>query len=218
MDRIKKRIERERTLGKVILSLGMLLLMGIVAGTGINHVRKDFRIAFKQHMFPTLDIFHAVERQYQNRYLVDELITGTGRKSTQLVGDIRRNNKIIDSIANHYITGHQVENVEEQDFKAYLVASNDYRKLENKLISLCNTNKSDSARILYQSKSQELFSKAVAPIDRLEDDQMVYITQIYNEAEDTGRQVSSLIYIMGMIGTIYAIWLAIRYARQHLAE
>jgi hypothetical protein len=218
MDRIKKRIERERTLGKVIVSLGMLLLMGIVAGTGINHVRKDFRIAFKQHMFPTLDIFHAVERQYQNRYLLDELITGTGRKPTQLVTDIRRNNKIIDSIANHYITGHQVEMVEQQDFKAYLIAAHDYRKLENQLILLCNNNKADSARKIYQERSQELFSKAVSPIDRLEEDQIGYITQIFNEAEDTGRSVSSLIYAMGMLGTIYAIWLAIRYARQHLAE
>ena len=218
MDRIKKQIERERTLGKVIIAMVLLLLMGIVAGTGINRVRKDFGNAFTQHMFPTLDIFHAVERQYQNRYLLDELITGTGRSSEILALDIRRNNQIIDSIANHYVTSHTVESAEQQDFKAYVSAATDYRRLESQLIRLAVSGKSDSARYIYQHRSQELFTKAVTPIDRLENDQISYISEIFEEAELTGKRVSTVIYVMGLIGIIYAIWLSIRYARQHLSE
>lgn len=218
MDRIKKRIQRERTLGKVLMAMFMLLLTGVIAGIGINRVRKDFTLAFKDHMFPTLDIFHAVERQYQNRYLLDELITGTGRSQQLLIFDIKKNNKIIDSISNHYLTSHTIESIEQQDFKNFQLAAANYRKFENQVIGLCQSNQSDSARHLYQAQSQELFLKAVEPIDRLEEDQISYIAAIFKEAETTGKQVSTIIYMMGLLSVIYAIWLAIRYARQHLAD
>ncbi len=40
MDRIKKQLDRERSIGKVMIAMILILVMGIVAGTGINKVRK----------------------------------------------------------------------------------------------------------------------------------------------------------------------------------
>lgn len=218
MERIKKQLDRERTIGKVMIAMILVLVMGIVAGTGINKVRKDFHDAYTDHIIPTLDIFHALERQYQNRYFLDELITGTGRSKTELAGQIARNNKIIDSIASHYITSHRLEPKEQQDFKDYVDAAAQYRELEKRLIRLCADNKCDSAKHLYQSTSAPLFKEAVKHIDQLEDDQIAYVTSIYKDAEEMASTVSTVIFVTGFIGLLYALSLVIRYARQSIAS
>ena len=218
MNAIKNQLTRERVISKVLIAMGLVLIMGIVAGTGINRVRKDFHTAYVDHVAPTLDIFHVTERQYQNRYLLDELITQTGRHPELQVNTIARNNKVIDSIASHFITSHTVETKEQQDFKDYQAAAAKYREFETRVIRLCAVQKNDSAKVLYSDLSQPLFNKAVSYIDQLEDDQILYVTRIYKEAEDTARLVSTIIFLTGFAGLLYALTLIIRYTRQHLAS
>lgn len=211
--------EERSILISFIVAFNLIIIVGITGGLGIGRVRQSFRDVYKNHLLPTYDIFQTVERQFDNRFHLEELVSGISvENSLELKNDVEANNKYIDSVISHYVTGHTLDPKEQKDIKDFMTAIREYRILEKRIVDYCIGGKLDSAELLFKDESYRKFQKAIVPLNKLEEDQMAISTQIFKEADDLAATISFGINVVILTSIALAIGLGVYFSKAYLSD
>jgi CHASE3 domain sensor protein len=208
----------KRIIKSFILIFALMLLMGAVGSVGINNLTSSFRKMYQRRLVPAMDISHIIEKQYQNRFHLEEHISGISIENyAQLENDIKINNRQVDSIISHYADGADILDHEEaKELKQYRNAIRSYRSLEKNILLLSRDNKKKEATQLFTANSYTAFQAAVRPMERLEDKQVALGKQLYQEAEKVGDNIRMALYASIAIALVVAITLAVIVSREYM--
>ena len=102
---IKTRKSAINLISAYYFQLALLLGVGIYGISAVNKLVRQFDDLFGKKLIPAMDISHVLELQYQNRFHLEEFLTGLSLENqVEILDDIHRNNAEIDSLINLYIT------------------------------------------------------------------------------------------------------------------
>lgn len=208
-----------RIINSFILVVALMLLMGAIGTIGLNNITVSFRKMYQRRLVPAMDISHIIEKQYQNRFHLEEHISGISIENyTQLENDIRKNNIQVDSIIGHYADGANIlDHQEAVELKQYRVAIRAYRNLESIILELSRNNNKTEATRLFTSQSYPSFQAAIRPMEHLEDDQVAFGKQLYQETEEISNNIRAALYVCIAVALVVAIALAVIVSREYIS-
>lgn len=187
----------------------LLMAVGIIGLSGVNRLSNRFTSIFEDRLEPEMDISLILEKMYQNRLALSELVTKFGIETSQeLAVDIRRNNHDIDSLIAKYATTLLVPD-EVRDLRNYRKQIHAYRQVEGEIIARYNGDDPQAARDLFLERSFVAFQEAVGPIERLSNTQGTVGRQLYEDAEATVWKVKTSLYVAMSLAVIIAVALGI---------
>lgn len=198
-----------RIIWSFVSVLILLLIVGIIGISGVNRLSSRFHTLIEDRLEPEIDISLILEKMYQNRLALEELVTQFGiETSEELESDIRRNNAGIDSLIGKYATTLMVPD-EVRSLRNYRKEIRDYRALENEIIRAYRSENPEIAQGLFTERSFVAFQRAVRPIERLSATQATVGRQLFEEAEATVQAVKISLYVAMSIAIIIAVVLGI---------
>jgi hypothetical protein len=167
---LKSKKSRINLIAVYYFQLLLLLGIGIYSISGVNKIQRQFSELFAKKLIPAMDISRVLELQYQNRFHLEEFLTGLSLENQiQLLDDIKRNNNEIDSLTNLYITSSSsMEAIEREDLKEFARAHKVYRKEEGYIISLHGAGHGSVAANRFKLESSIKFQNAVRPMKKFE--------------------------------------------------
>lgn len=201
---------------------GIILLFfttSLISLSGFNKVSLRFMSMYNDRLVPSMDLSHMIELQYKNRFLLEDAVSGLSGKTTEgLIREITVNNQVIDSVLNRYISGHKFENQERQDLKDYNRNVQQYRRVERQIMQLLHGGDRVMAARLFTSQSYSAFDKAIVPLARLEDDQVVFGREQYEEIERLSARIQVVLLIFMGIAVITAITLGLVISHEYINQ
>jgi len=198
--------------------LALLLCVGVYGISAVNKLVKQFDELFGQKLIPAMDISHVLELQYQNRFHLEEFLTGLSLESqVELLDDIHRNNVEIDSLVNLYITSASyMEKEEIQDLKDFAKAQKAYRKEENYIVNLHGTGHGTVAAARFRLESSIKFQEAVKPMKKFEAVEMKLGKKIFERVKSQVATINWVLYIAMSFAILIAIALGLNVGRQFM--
>ncbi|SFC18385.1 Four helix bundle sensory module for signal transduction [Flexibacter flexilis DSM 6793] len=208
-----------RILNSFGIIFGLMLITGAMGSFGIYKTNDSFREMYERRLVPAMDISHIIEKQYQNRFHLEEHISGISIENyTELENDIAQNNAQVDSMINHYADGGNVlDAVEAQELKKYRNAIRSYRLLEKEILQLSRQNQKQIAAELFTKKTYPAFQAAVRPMERLEDDQVLLGKQLYQKTETSVSNIRTGLFVAIAVGLVVGIVLALVVSREYIS-
>jgi len=201
-----------RKIVQIFLTLFFLLIgLGIFSISGVKQVSVQFRKLFLQRLIPALDMAHLVELQYQNRFHLEEHITGVSIENYwQLESFITVNNHKMDSILSKYTTSSYIMDPKEaMDLKNFVKAHKRYLALEDSILFLSKSGLKDNARLMFTRRSYSLFQNNIRPLVLLEEDQADLGRSLYFEAQKQVDRIYVWLYVVMGIAVAWAIVMGI---------
>jgi hypothetical protein len=198
--------------------LALLLALGIYGISAVNKLVTQFDDLFGRKLIPAMDISHVLELQYQNRFHLEEFLTGLSLESqVQLLDDIHRNNVEIDSLVSLYISSASYMSKEEkEDLKEFARAQRVYRKEENYIINLHGTGHGSVAEARFRLESNIKFQDAVKPMKKFEAAEVMLGKKIFERVKEQGRTINWVLYISMSFAIILAIVLGLNLSRNYM--
>jgi len=198
--------------------LALLLGVGIYGISAVNKLVRQFDDLFGKKLIPAMDISHVLELQYQNRFHLEEFLTGLSLENqVQLLDDIHRNNAEMDSIVNLYITAASFMEAEErQDLKDFAKAQKTYKKEENYIINLHGSGHGSVAASRFKVESNIKFQEAVKPMKKFEAIELVLGKKIFDRVKGQVNVINWVLYIAMSFGILLAITIGINLGRQFM--
>lgn len=198
--------------------LAILIGVGVYGITAVNKLKRQFDDLFGRKLIPAMDISRVIELQYQNRFHLEEFISGLSiENQVQLMDDIRRNNNEIDSLVNIYTTSSTyMEEEERQDLKDFHKAHNTYRKEENYILSLHGTGNHEKAESRFKIESNIKFQAAVKPMKKFELAEVELGRKIFERVKGQVTTINWVLYITMTFALIVAIIMGIHLGRHYM--
>jgi len=215
---IKTRKTAINLISAYYFQLALLLGVGIYGISAVNKLVRQFDDLFGKKLIPAMDISHVIELQYQNRFHLEEFLTGLSLENqVQLLDDIHRNNIEIDSLVNLYITSSSYMEVEEiQDLKDFAKAQKTYKKEENYIINLHGSGHGSVAASRFKIESNIKFQDTVKPMKKFEDEELRLGKKIFERVKDQGNIISWVLYISMSFAILLAITIGLNLGRQFM--
>lgn len=198
--------------------LALLLGVGIYGISAVNKLVKQFDELFGHKLIPAMDISHVIELQYQNRFHLEEFLTGLSLENqVQLLDDIQQNNHEIDSLVNLYITSASyMEKEEIQGLKDFAKAQKIYRKEENYIVNLHGTGHGSVAAARFKLESNIKFQEAVKPMKKFEAVEMKLGKKIFERVKDQVTVINWVLYISMSFAILIAITIGLNLSRHFM--
>ncbi len=198
--------------------LAVLLGLGIYGISAVNKLVRQFDDLFGQKLIPAMDISHVLELQYQNRFHLEEFLTGLSLENqVQLLDDIRRNNAEIDSLVNHYIASASfMEKEEIQDLKDFAKAHQTYRKEENYIVNLHGTGHGAEAAERFKLESTIKFQNAVRPMKKFEAVELELGKKIFERVKSQVKVINWVLYMCMAFAILIAIAVGLNLSRHFM--
>lgn len=215
---IKTRKTAINLISAYYFQLALLLGVGIYGISAVNKLVRQFDDLFGKKLIPAMDISHVLELQYQNRFHLEEFLTGLSLENqVQLLDDIHRNNTEIDSVVNLYITSSSYMEVAElQDLKEFAKAQKAYKKEENYIINLHGSGHGSVAASRFKIESNIKFQDAVKPMKKFEDEELRLGKKIYERVKDQVSTINWVLYISMSFAILLAITIGLNLGRQFM--
>jgi hypothetical protein len=200
--------------------LALLLGVGIYGISAVNKLVNQFEDLFNKKLIPAMDISHILELQYQNRFHLEEFLTGLSLENqVQLLDDIRVNNGKIDSLVNLYITSSSyMEPEEREDLKDFAKAQKAYKKEENYIVSLHGSGHGSVAANRFKVESNIKFQEAVKPMKKFEAAEIKFGRKIYDKVKYQVNAINWVLYTTMSFGILMAIVLGINMGRSFMED
>jgi hypothetical protein len=201
-----------RKILRIFLTLFFLLIgVGIFSISGVKQISIQFRKLFQQRLIPALDMARLVELQYQNRFHLEEHITGVSNENyLELERDMAINNHKMDSILKRYTTSSYIMDPREaKDLKSFVKAHKRYLSLEDSILILSKRGEKQKARELFTQRSYSLFQNNIRPLIMLEDDQADLGRNLYYEAQKQVDRIYVWLYVVMGVAVGWAVVMGI---------
>jgi len=201
-----------RKIVQIFLTLFFLLIgVGIFSITGVKQISVQFRKLFQQRLIPALDMARLVELQYQNRFHLEEHLTGVSIENYgQLESDIAVNNHKMDSVLKKYTTSSYIMDPREaKDLKTFVKAHKRYLALEDSILHYSKRGDKEKARDLFTRRSYTLFQNNIRPLVMLEDDQADLGRNLYYEAQKQVDRIYVWLYVVMGVAVAWAVVMGI---------
>ncbi len=201
-----------RKIVQIFLTLFFLLIgVGIFSITGVKQVSVQFRKLFQQRLIPALDMARLVELQYQNRFHLEEHLTGISIETyEQLESDIAVNNHKMDSVLKKYTTSSYIMDPREaKDLKTFVKAHKRYIALEDSILYYSKLGNKLKARDLFTERSYTLFQNNIRPLVMLEDDHADLGKNLYYEAQKQVDRIYFWLYVVMGVAVAWAVVMGI---------
>jgi len=220
MSWIKTRKTAINLISAYYFQLALLLGLGIYGISAVNKLVNQFDDLFGKKLIPAMDISHVLELQFQNRFHLEEFLTGLSLENqVQLLDDIHRNNGEIDSLVNLYITSSSfMEPEEKQDLKDFAKAQKIYRKEENYIISLHGTGHGSVAEARFKLESTIKFQDAVKPMKKFEAAEVKLGKKIFERVKGQVRTINWVLYISMSFAILLAISIGLNLSRHFMED
>jgi hypothetical protein len=198
--------------------LALLLGVGIYGISAVNKLVRQFDDLFGKKLIPAMDISHVLELQYQNRFHLEEFLTGLSLENqVQLLDDIHRNNAEMDSLVNLYITSSSyMEREELQDLKDFAKAQKTYKKEENYIINLHGTGHGSVAASRFKIESNIKFQDVVKPMKKFEAEEVRLGKKIFERVKEQVSTINWVLYISMSFAILIAITIGLNLGRQFM--
>jgi hypothetical protein len=198
--------------------LAILIGVSVFGLTAVNKLKRQFDDLFGRKLIPAMDISRVLELQYQNRFHLEEFISGLSLENqVQLMDDIRRNNQEIDSLVSLYTASSSyMEEEERQDLKDFHKAHNIYKKEENYILSLRGTGHSDQAEGRFKLESNLKFQNAVKPMKKFELAEVELGRKIFERVKGQVVTINWVLYVTMTFALIVAIIMGINLGRHYM--
>ena len=198
--------------------LALLLGVGIYGISAVNKLVRQFDDLFGKKLIPAMDISHVLELQYQNRFHLEEFLTGLSLENqVQLLDDIHRNNAEMDSLVNLYITSSSyMEREELQDLKDFAKAQKTYKKEENYIINLHGSGHGSVAESRFKIESNIKFQDVVKPMKKFEAEEVRLGKKIFERVKDQVSTINWVLYISMSFAILIAITIGLNLGRQFM--
>ncbi|MGB3619077.1 MAG: MCP four helix bundle domain-containing protein [Catalinimonas sp.] len=197
-----------RIIWSFVAVLALLLTVGVIGIGGVNRLSSRFNTLFEDRLEPEIDISLILEKMYQNRLALEELVTQFGIETpSELRADIRRNNLEIDSLIGKYSATLMVPE-EVRSLRNYRKEIRTYRELEADIIATYEDDHK-AAQQLFTERSFVAFQRAVSPVEKLSVTQATAGRELYEDAERTVQTVKISLYVAMSIAVVIAVVLGI---------
>ena len=215
---IKTRKAAINLISAYYFQLALLLGVGIYGISAVNKLVNQFDDLFGKKLIPAMDISHVLELQFQNRFHLEEFLTGMSLENqVQLLDDIHRNNDEIDSVVNLYITSSfDMEEEERQDLKDFLKAQKVYKKEENFIVNLHGAGHGSTAAGRFKIESNIKFQEAVKPMKKFEAAEIKLGKKILERVKSQVMVINWVLYISMSFAIVVAIVLGLNLGRQFM--
>lgn len=152
-----------------------------------------------------------VELQYQNRFHLEEHITGVSIETyVELERDMKVNNHKMDSILKRYTTSSYIMDPREaKDLKTFVKAHKRYLALEDSILINSKAGNKEKARELFTKRSYTLFQNNIRPLIMLEDDQADLGKNLYYEAQKQVDRIYVWLYVVMGVAIAWAVIMGI---------
>ena len=198
--------------------LAVLLALGIYGMSAVKSLERKFDALFSRKLIPAMDISRMLELQFQNRFHLEEYLTGLSLEDqVEVLNDMQKNNRAIDSLVDVYLSGFSNMDREEiLDLKEFLLMHRNYRKEENYIINLHGAGNDSLAEARYRWESSIKFQQAVTPMKKFEQVEIKLSQAILEEVKAEARIISWVLFAVMIAAVLLAIWLGLRISRQYL--
>ncbi len=215
---IKTRKTAINLISAYYFQLALLLGVGIYGISAVNKLVRQFDDLFGKKLIPAMDISHVLELQYQNRFHLEEFLTGLSLENqVQLLDDIQRNNAEMDSLVNLYITSSSYMEPEElQDLKDFAKAQKTYKKEENYIINLHGAGHGSVAASRFKIESNIKFQDVVKPMKKFEAEEVRLGKKIFERVKDQVSTINWVLYISMSFAILIAITIGLNLGRQFM--
>jgi CHASE3 domain sensor protein len=189
--------------------IGIFTLVFVVAGIGVlglNKLSKSLKSVYKNILIPERDLATITKLQYDNRFHLEELLTGlSASKNGELLNALSENNKTLDAILDKHINDDYFIPIEKEHLKEYQRSLKQYRVLEKKVIYLHENGKPDSANLVFKLETYVPFSDAIKRLDRLEDEELKTGAEEVKTTLALANQVRLLMYMAVFFAILIAV-------------
>ena len=213
---IKTRKSAINLISAYYFQLALLLGVGIYGISAVNKLVRQFDDLFGKKLIPAMDISHVLELQYQNRFHLEEFLTGLSLENqVEILDDIHRNNAEIDSLINLYITSSSyMEPEERDDLKEFAKAQKVYKKEENYIVNLHGTGHGSVAAGRFKLESNIKFQEAVKPMKKFEAAELKLVKKIFERVKSQVNTINWVLYISMSFAILIAITIGLNLGRQ----
>lgn len=200
------------------IQLAVLMALGIYGISAVKSLERKFDNLFSRKLIPAMDISRMLELQYQNRFHLEEYLTGLSLEDqVNLLNDMHRNNRSIDSLVDVYLGGFSnMDREEVLDLKEFLLMHRNYRKEENYIINLHGSGNDSLAMARYRWESSIKFQQAVAPMKKFEQVEIRLGQAILAEVKDEATLISWVLFSAIIGAVLLAVWIGLQVSRKYL--
>lgn len=200
------------------MQVALVIALGVYCISAVNHMVRQFDELFGKKLIPAMDISHVLELQFQNRFHLEEFLTGLSlHNQVELLDDIHRNNAEIDSLVNLYITSSSyMEPEEKNDLIEFARAHKIYRKEENYIINLYGTGHGSVASARFKLESNIKFQNAVKPMKKFEAAELKLGKRILERVREQSNIINWILYASMAFALVIAIIVGLRLSRQYV--
>jgi CHASE3 domain sensor protein len=202
------RLGSKRVIQGFIVIFTVVFIVAGIGVLGLNKLSKSLNSVYKNSLIPERDLATITKLQYDNRFHLEELLTGlSASKHSELLTAISSNNQKLDAILDKHINDDYFIPVEKEHLKQYQRVLKQYRILERKVISLHETGKTDSANIVFKFQTYVPFSDAIKRLDKLEDEELSTGAEEVKTTLELANQVRLLMYVAVFVAILIAVLL-----------
>jgi|JI8StandDraft_2_1071088.scaffolds.fasta_scaffold01366_7 hypothetical protein len=195
----------------------IIMVVSLVGITGINRMAEDVNALYYDRLYPAVEMAQITEKLYENRLFLEECLnTEELEIQQQLIVDIGKNNKKIDSLVAKYAESHLVDD-ENKSLLLYRTEISKYRHLEKEIIMLSKTD-AEGAKTLFSKESSEEFRNMIEPIHKMTNIQLKIGQELRDDSLSEARAIRLALYLsMGIILVVFIVmasWLGFVYMNQ----
>jgi hypothetical protein len=198
--------------------LAVLMALGIYGISAVKSLERKFDTLFSRKLIPAMDISRMLELQFQNRFHLEEYLTGLSLDDQiALLNEMHHNNRSIDSLVDVYLSGFSNMDKEEmEDLKEFLRAHRNYQKEENYIVNLHGAGNDSLAFSRFKMEASIKFQQAVTPMKKFEQVEIRLGKAILEEVKAEARFISWILF-SAMIGAVLlAIWIGLQVSRSYM--
>lgn len=148
----------------------LLLTVGITSILGINKLTKELTSMYRSGIVPEHDVAILIKLQYENRYLLEEYITGLSHEKLPAIQkQLNRNNQTIEQITEGHISGSYFTEEKKLVLKLFMASHKAYKAKESAILDFGLKGNPNSAISLFEGNAYNDFSNCIKDLNQLED-------------------------------------------------
>lgn len=200
------------------IQLAVLISLGIYSISAVRSLERKFDNLFSRKLIPAMDISRMLELQFQNRFHLEEYLTGLSPDDQiALLNEMHLNNRSIDSLVDVYLSGFSnTEKEEIEDLKEFLRAHRNYRKEENYIVNLHGTGNDSLAFARFKMEASIKFQQAVTPMKKFEQVEIRLGKAILEEVKEETHFISWILFSAIIGAVLMAIWIGLQVSRKYM--
>jgi len=151
----------------------ILIALGLISIFSINSLTKDLKHMYRTGVVPEHDGARLLELQYENRYRLEEYISGLSHDLLpQIKSELDKNSQIMDSLGSYHLSADYFEPEKKVILKEFLRHHAAYKKIESQVVNLGVNHDYESAKKVFLGEGYTEFRKSIKALDLLEDSEL----------------------------------------------